>query len=65
MHVLEILKECFKQLIFLFYLPGHTEIASMLIDRGCSVAVMDIQGTSAFEQAVEKDQVQVYIGLTP
>lgn len=33
----------------------------MLIDKGCDIKLLDVQGTSPFEEAVKKDQVQVSV----
>ena len=35
-------------------------MASLLVDRGCDVNIRDVHGTTAFEEAVKKDQVQVW-----
>lgn len=42
---------------------GHTDLALMFIDKGCDIHYKDEQGTSAFQEAVTKNNLKVVESL--
>ncbi len=38
---------------------GHSDLALWLMEKGCNVERIDVNGKTAFEEAVVRDQVQV------